>query len=267
MNLDQYISPMDRERLRREFQQAEPYPHICIDNFLQPDFASQVLGSIPAYKEAMKQGVSHKTANENGKVQLTDAKTFDKPVAQLNRVLASSLFLEGLSYISGIPKLLADEELVGGGIHQTGPRGRLDVHIDFNYMEERQLHRRMNILIYFNKGWQEGWGGDVEIWDLKVKKCHYSFSPIFNRCVIFETNDISYHGVTAVHCPQGESRKSFAAYYYTKEAPGHWTGRKHSTIFKARPDEKLKAYVTMPIEKVQRKLKKNIRKLKSVLKG
>ena len=117
-----------------------------------------------------------------------------------------------------------------------------------------KLHRRLNILIYFNKDWKPDWGGNIELWDADVKKCHHSFSPVFNRCVVFETNEISYHGVTAVKCPEGMSRKSFAAYYYTKEAPKHWTGVSHSTIFKARPDEVLKGNVMMPLENAKRRL-------------
>ena len=119
----------------------------------------------------------------------------------------------------------------------------MDVHVDFNFIAARELHRRLNILIYFNKDWDPSWGGNIELWDRDVKTCVHSFSPIFNRCVVFETSDISYHGVSAVKCPDGRSRKSFAAYYYTKEAPPHWTGEEHSTIFKARPGEVLKGQV------------------------
>src|SRR6202042_3254254 len=115
------------------------------------------------------------------------------------------------------------------------PRGRLDVHVDFNYIADRRLHRRLNILIYLNKDWRPEWGGEIELWDPEVKVRHASLSPAFNRCVVFATSDVSYHGVTAVRCPEGRVRKSFAAYYYTREAPPHWTGEGHSTLFKARP--------------------------------
>src|SRR5205823_4330439 len=171
---------------------------------------------------------------------------FPEPIAALNRALAAPEFCDLLSQVFKIPGLLPDEQLVGGGMHQTGPRGHLDVHVDFNYIEKRQLHRRLNILIYFNKDWRPEWGGNIELWDKNVKFCHQSLSPIFNRCVVFATNEISFHGVTAVNCPAGGSRKSFAAYYYTREAPAHWDGRSHSTIFKARPDEVLKGAVLMP---------------------
>jgi hypothetical protein len=205
--------------------------------------------------------------NEKGKVQVTDANRFAAPVAELNRALAAPEFLDLLSYAFEISRLPADEGLVGGGIHQTGPRGHLDVHIDFNYLRERDLHRRLNILLYFNKDWAEEWGGNIELWDKDVKVCHHSFAPIFNRCVVFETSEISYHGVTAVRCPEGRSRKSFAAYYHTKEAPPSWTGEEHTTIFRARPNEVIKRHVMMPLEKASRKMREALRVVKRRIKS
>jgi Rps23 Pro-64 3,4-dihydroxylase Tpa1-like proline 4-hydroxylase len=256
------FNPLDRDDLRRRIRQSEPVPNICIDNFLEESFAERVLGSFPSFDESLKVGKQFKAVNEMNKVQVTDSQTFAEPVAQLNRALASPEFLDLLSYAFDIPDLLADDELVGGGIHQTGPRGHLDVHVDFNYIPERQLHRRLNILIYFNKDWQDAWGGRIELWDKDVKVCRHSFSPIFNRCVIFETNEISFHGVTAVHCPPGVSRKSFAAYFYTTQAPAHWTGEAHSTIFRARPDEIVKGTLLMPAEKTARWVLQKVRSLK-----
>lgn len=245
----QLINPIDRENLREQFKNAQPFPFFCIDDFLDENFAEQVLASFPSYGDARHVGKEFKSVNEKGKVQVTDSKLFAQPVQRLNEALASPEFLELMSYVTGMPKLLADDQLVGGGIHQTGPRGHLDVHVDFNYIKQRDLHRRLNILIYFNKGWQEDWGGNIELWDQDVKHRAHSFSPIFNRCVVFETNEISFHGVSAVKCPENVSRKSFAAYYYTKEAPAHWTGRAHDTIFRARPEERWKGRVLMPLER------------------
>jgi hypothetical protein len=72
--------------------------------------------------------------------------------------------------------------------------------------------------------------------------------------VVFETSEISFHGVAAVTCPPNETRKSFAAYYYTMEPPPSWTGVPHSTIFRARPEERFKRYVSMPIESGMRRM-------------
>jgi len=262
-----HVNPIDREALRDKVRSATPVKSFCIDNFLEGSFAERVLGAYPSYEDALKLGRTFAAVNERGKVQVTDSSAFAEPVAELNRTLASPEFLDLMSYVFEIPNLVADPELIGGGIHQTGPRGHLDVHVDFNFIAERELHRRLNILVYFNKDWRPEWGGNIELWDEHVKTCHHSFSPIFNRCVVFETNEVSFHGVTAVKCPEDRTRKSFAAYYYSKEAPAHWNGVAHSTIFRARPDEILKGNVMMPIENAKRRLQAAFKGIKKAIKG
>ncbi len=262
-----HINPIDRDALRERVRTAQPVRNFCIDNFLDESFANTVLEAYPTFEQAAKLGKSFSAVNEKGKIQVTDSSKFAEPIAELNRTLASPEFLELLADVFEMPNLLADPELVGGGMHQTGARGHLDVHVDFNFIAERELHRRLNILVYFNKDWKPEYGGNIELWDKDVKTCVHSFSPIFNRCVVFETNEISFHGVTAVKCPEDRSRKSFAAYYYTKEAPAHWNGQAHSTIFRARPDELLKGNVMMPLETAKRKLSEAFTGLKKKLKS
>src|SRR2546423_5468155 len=208
------INAIDKESLRNEFQNAQPFPFFCIDNFLDEGFANQVLDLFPSYVRAREVGKEFKGVNEKGKVQVTDSNLFAEPVQRLNQALASPEFLDLLSYVTGMPNLLADDQLVGGGIHQTGPRGHLDVHVDFNYIKERDLHRRLNILIYFNKGWERGWGGNIELWDRGGENCLQSFSPIFNRCVVFETHEISFHRVAAGRCSKGGKRQTFPGGLY-----------------------------------------------------
>ena len=131
-----HIKLRDREALHKRYTEAKPYPFARIDGLLDPAFAESVAAAYPSLETARESGRTFKTVNERRKVQITDRELFPEPVAQLNQALASPEFLLDLSYITGIPNLLADEELVGGGIHVTGPGGRLDVHVDFNYMEQ-----------------------------------------------------------------------------------------------------------------------------------
>ena len=160
--------------------------------------------------------------------------------------------MQQVSVFTGISDILADQSLAGAGMHITGPRGRLDVHVDFNYLESANMYRRLNILIYLNKKWDPAWGGAVELWNQKVTVCHHSMEPKLGRCVIFETSNRSFHGVSAVTCPSHIARQSFAAYYYTKEPPASWNGSKHSTVFKHRPDEWFRGNVQAPAERVQK---------------
>lgn len=257
---NEVIRAIDRDLLRREALVATPFPHVLIDDFLAPDFAHDVLSSWPTYAEATRVGKQFRSINERNKVQVTDREMFPPALKVLNDALASSEFLSTVSSIFAIPNLLADSELVGGGLHQTGPRGRLDVHIDFNYIEDRKLHRRLNILVYFNEGWSPGWGGQLELWNRDVSERIHSFDPMFNRCVVFETSEISYHGVAAVTCPPDAVRRSFAGYYYTLEPPANWDGESHSTVFKARPDESVKQRL-MALKSASGLAKQTVKKL------
>jgi hypothetical protein len=260
------IQPYDREGLRRQFNSAEPFRFVRIDNFLEPLFASEVAAAYPSFEAATKQGRTFKAVNERRKIQVSDASLFPGPVAELNQLLASSAFLADLSHVTGIPNLLADDKLDGAGMHLTGPGGRLDVHVDFNLIQERKLHRRLNLLIYLNPVWEDDWGGHIQLWDKDVKKCRQSFVPKLNRCVIFETSDISFHGVVPVSPAAPCPRISFAAYYYTREAPANWDGEFHSTIFKARPEERLRGLVIMPAAKIQQSLMSGLRTVKRTAK-
>jgi Rps23 Pro-64 3,4-dihydroxylase Tpa1-like proline 4-hydroxylase len=263
---DSILNPLNLEKLRAQFSSARPIPHIVMDNFLDPAFARSVAQAYPDFDTALQQGQTFKTVNEYRKVQICDSSKFAAPVARLNAALMSPQFLSDFSYITGIQNLLVDEQLVGGGIHITGPGGRLDVHVDFDYIESRQLHRRLNILIYLNEPWQSDWGGQLQLWDKDVKKCETVLEPIFNRCVIFQTTLVSFHGVVPVSPSAPMPRKSFAAYYYTKEAPEGWSGVGHDTIFKARPEEKVKGMVLMPAEALKRKLTTGVQETKHGIK-
>lgn len=256
------IRPLDADDLRRRVETAVPFPHFVIDDFFDADFALRVGESFPSFEDALRIGRSFRTVNERKKVQVTNTAQFPPVVLELNGLLASPSWLGLLSEVFGMPGLLADEQLTGGGMHQTGSRGRLDVHVDFNYIAARQLHRRLNVLVFFNPGWKPAWGGSLELWDRDVKRCVQSLEPRFNRCVVFETSDISFHGVTAVECPPDRARKSFAAYYYTKESPRHWIGNAHDTIFRSRPDEVIRGRVLMPAERIWRRMRKSVEDLR-----
>jgi hypothetical protein len=257
----------DRDKLRDHWRKAQPFPFIKIDDFLEPSIVSKIADAFPDFEHALEDGRAFDGVNERRKVQITDSRRFPKPIAELNAALASSDFLADLSYVSGIPDLLADSHLVGGGMHLTGSGGRLDVHVDFNFMEERALHRRMNLLLYLNPNWKSEWGGEIQLWDKEVQRCEQAFAPVLNRCVIFETSEISYHGVTPVAREAPFPRHSFATYYYTQEAPPNWSGNIHSTVFRARPEERLRKYILMPAERLQRHLARGKQSIKQAIKS
>ena len=85
-----------------------------------------------------------------------------------------------------------------------------------------------------NKDWKDEYEGHLELWEIDetqqvlLKKV----LPKFNRCVIFETNEISFHGhPKPLNIKDGVSRKSLATYYYTKSRPTSEIADDHNTIY------------------------------------
>ena len=123
-------------------------------------------------------------------------------------------------------------------MHQIQKHGFLKIHADFNWNRFLKLNRRVNLLIYLNKSWKEEYGGHLELWNREMSECVERILPVFNRCVIFNTSDFSYHGhPDPLTCPDGWTRKSLAVYYYTNGRPQEEQSDIHCTIFKRRPHE------------------------------
>jgi 2OG-Fe(II) oxygenase superfamily len=146
-----------------------------------------------------------------------------------------------MSKLTGIPDLIADKTLFGGGTHNNLSGQGLDTHIDFNIDERNLLHRRINLLIYLNKEWEEAWGGAIELHSdphNAVVDESASFLPLFNRAIIFETNEYSWHGFRRISLPadkQHLSRKSFSIYLYTKDRPAEEVVAPHTTFYVPQP--------------------------------
>ncbi len=138
-----------------------------------------------------------------------------------------------LENITGIKGLIPDPYFSGGGFHEIGQGGHLSVHADFNHHKQMNLERRINVLIYLNKDWQDAYGGQLELWDNAMTERLVSIVPLFNRCVVFNTTSNSNHGnPNPINHPQRIPRRSIALYYYT--ATWDDTKREHTTQFRAR---------------------------------
>jgi hypothetical protein len=144
-------------------------------------------------------------------------------------------FLEGLTNIQG---LIPDPYFTGGGLHEISNGGKLGIHADFQVNEELQLKRRINVLIYLNKDWKPEYGGELELWDTAMRDKVVSIAPLFNRCVIFNTDADSFHGhPDPLTTPANVTRKSIALYYYTAQRLENSSGESRHTLYVTRPND------------------------------
>ena len=237
MNFPPELQSKNVDAIRDDFQSASPFPHCIMDDFLQVDLAHEVAEEFPTYDMALSMGKeTSRPPHEKTKVTVSDPAYFKPRTQVVNSVLSSDSFLQCLHRITKIENLIADQKLVGGGWHITKPGGRLNVHIDFNYDEDKRQYRRLNTFLYLTRNWNSEWGGQLELWDEDVENCVRRIEPLFNRCVIFETSERSFHGVVPIADTAELDRRSFASYHYTKEPPSGFSAN-HDTVFRHRPGE------------------------------
>ena len=195
-----------------------PFKHCVLDNFMPEAFAESCLESFPGTDDASWEETNDKDIEI--KKRSTWKSEFDLPdnIVDLVRILNSSLFIEKVGELFEIPKLMPDPYFTGGGLNETVQGGLLDVHVDGNYHDASGLNRRINAIFFFNPSWNDDWGGQFGLYDSKGNECLKKVSPIHNRLLIFDTSDISFHGLPdPVTCPKEITRKSLILYYYTKE--------------------------------------------------
>jgi len=208
--------------LAASFRAAKPFKHVVVDGLLNPEFCRALAAEFPPYETAGFR-------NENGdpgKAEHSDVAKLGASYRKLDQLVRSPEFLRFAGAVTGIPDLLYDPEYVGGGAHENLEGMELDPHVDFTIHRTTGHYRRVNLLLYLNEEWDESWGGGLELhvnpWLSGDKNPIVTLAPLFNRCVLFETSDHSWHGFRAIRLPpdrKGLTRRSFALYLYTREKP------------------------------------------------
>lgn len=195
-----------------------PFKHIIIDNFFSPKIIDACYNNFPSLNSEIWEKTNDPEIEVKMRSNYNSEFDFPDGVVDVVRILNSSFILKAISEKLNIPKLMPDPYFSGGGLNVTVSGGLLDIHVDGNYHDASGLNRRVNVILYLNPRWEDGWGGEFGIYDEKGDVCLKEVEPIFNRLVIFDTHDFSFHGLpNPINFPEGEARRSVILYYYTKE--------------------------------------------------
>jgi Rps23 Pro-64 3,4-dihydroxylase Tpa1-like proline 4-hydroxylase len=233
---DEFLHKLETlaEEKAEEYKNNKPFPHIYFDNFLPGEAAEAALRDFPEPKQLTWSEFNN--PNEK-KLAFNVVERLPAPDRDVLYFLNSRPMLRFLEVLTGLEGIIPDPYYSGGGLHQVKRGGKLEVHADFNYHAKLKLDRRINVLIYLNKDWQEEYGGHFELWNGQMTRAEQKILPLFNRCAIFSTTSFSYHGhPTPLACPPDRTRKSFATYYYSNGRPEEEVSEAHSTLFQHRPE-------------------------------
>ncbi len=224
-------------RVNRDIYAAgKPFPHIVLDGLFPEEALDGVLDEFPkpesaVWKEFQNYHEAKLVTSGEGHIGLFTWLL----LSQFN----SAPFLVFLEALTGIEGLIPDPHFASGGLHQIPRGGKLGIHADGNFHFKFRLDRRVNVLIYLNRGWTDDYGGHLELWDSAMFHCVKKILPVYNRTVIFSITDWAYHGhPEPLTCPEGMTRKSLALYYFTNgRPPGETLRGTASTLFMKRPGE------------------------------
>jgi len=199
--------------LADQFSNADPFPHVVLDDVLTIPF-NEVARAFPD-----PDWPSWAKWEDHYQAEKRYCGNFSTMPGLMQRIIAElsqPAFLGFLEQISGIPALMPDPYLEGGGLHSSGAGGILAPHTDFHLLQRLNLYRQINIILYLNEHWEEDWGGCLGLYRKGDKDPTRVVVPSFGRMVIFRTDHNSVHGF-AVPVAPGHRRNSIALYYYTAQ--------------------------------------------------
>jgi len=195
-----------------------PFYHQIIDNFFNQEQAKLISKEFPDYNSDIWYCYNNPLEN---KKTCNNWYQFGPETYKTLTMLNSKEFIKQLQKITGISKLYPDIGLHGGGLHIHGIGGKLNVHLDYSIHPKLKLQRKLNLIIYLEEDWNPKWGGNLELWSHnkeknKPDKRFVTIDNVFNRAVLFDTTQNSWHGFPEpLTCPEGKYRKSLAVYYLT----------------------------------------------------
>lgn len=212
---DALLNPLDFHAYKTSWDSAQPFHHIVLDSFLTEGTANEVVREFPALDD--KNWYVYDNAIEIKKA-LNNWDRFPGIIYKLFWYLSSPEFVSQLEVLTDC-KLYADFGLNGGGLHSHRSGGKLNTHLDYSLHPKLRLERRLNLLVYVTPDWNESWGGHLGLWNHDAAnnrpgKLVTSISPAFNRAVLFDTTQNSWHGLPEpIACPPDVTRNSLAIYY------------------------------------------------------
>lgn len=232
---------IDKDRLIKSFshfKNNQPFDHCVVEDFFDAEVARSLEKEFLDYQNPS--WFCYKNAIEDKKA-LNDWNLFPALTYKVFRELISPDFIKTISGEIGVP-LYADPGLHGGGWHIHATGGNLNPHYDYSIHPKVGLQRKINIIIYLSADLREEYGGHLGFWSNNPTNSQPGdlikvLQPKFNRAVIFDTTQNSWHGMCRpLVQPEGIYRKSIAVYYLTD--PPLDVDMRERALFAPRDDQK-----------------------------
>lgn len=141
---------------------------------------------------------------------------FDPILGDVTFAIQDPKVVTAVENITGIKDQVPDSSLYAGGLSAMASGHFLNSHIDNSHDASRQYYRTLNLLYYVTPDWAFENGGNLGLWDEKVRRSVTIHSK-FNRMILMETNPLSWHSVNKVEVDK--VRCCVSNYYFSRTSP------------------------------------------------
>jgi len=234
------MSLFNLDHIKKSFIRLDkhPFDHCIIDNFFPSKVANQLSDNFPKYRSQIWHVYKSKIED---KKTCNNWNNFDQLTYEVFRQLNSESFIKFIGKKIHT-NLYSDPGLHGGGWHIHANNGNLNPHLDYTIHPKTNLQRRINLIIYLEKNYKSKYGGHLGLWEHDEKtgqpgKLVKEVFPKFNRAIIFDTSQNSWHGLSKnIKLPKNVYRKSIAVYYLCNPEKNHFSNKR--ALFAPRDNQK-----------------------------
>jgi Rps23 Pro-64 3,4-dihydroxylase Tpa1-like proline 4-hydroxylase len=218
-----------RETAAREYRLPGRIPSFIVDDLLPSDYARAVYAAFPAPESL----VLKRTLGQLKYVGY-QMNAYDPLLEEAIYGFQDARVLGLIAEITGLAALVPDESLYAGGISLMTEGHFLNPHLDNSHNNDRTAYRVLNLLYYVSPDWRDEYGGHLELWDDGPGKPCRTVHSRFNRLVVMQTDERSWHSVGKV--THGGRRCCVSNYYFSPQPVGR-DGSYHVTSFRGWPGQ------------------------------
>lgn len=215
---------------RQEFGTPGQIPSFVLDNLLPAETAAAIYRAFPAPAEM----VLKKTLGQLKYVGY-QMSNYNPLLEEIVYAFQDARVLRLISAITAIGSLMPDENLYAGGVSLMAQDHYLNPHLDNSHDIARANYRALNLLYYVTPDWRDEFGGHLELWDRGPGKPQRTLYSRFNRLVVMQTDERSWHSVSKVE--RAGNRCCVSNYYFSPHPVGQ-DAAYHVTSFRGWPQQK-----------------------------
>lgn len=205
------------------------YHYLIIDNILPREWCYGIYDSFPGDLKMMR----HLNTFRERKRTLAVFDSLNTNIRDITYAFQDSSIIQAIENITGMYNLEPDPHLYASGISIMQKGDFLNPHLDNSHNVNKKKIRQINLLYYVSPNWTHEFGGNLELWDSDVSIATEIISK-FNRLIIMETNQYSWHSVNQVSI---DSKRCCVSNYLFSPIRENYKTNYRVTTFMGRPEQ------------------------------